>query len=243
MRHLARRKIVLVIVEGQSDETALGVALNQLFDKDTVYVHIMHGDITTRKGVNSQNVIAKLGKDVTAYARSRHYTAKDFKQIIHIVDTDGAYISDDRINEDLNCEIITYEDDGIYTKDVKGIISRNKQKRENLYRLRTQGRIWNIPYRVYYMSCNLDHVLHNKRNSTDEEKENDAYAFAKRYKGDLDGFVEFICNSDFSINGDFKSSWEHIEKDMNSVNRFSNFGICLDEELTFFQVDEDEVKE
>ena len=33
MNHLARKKIVLVIVEGASDDTALGVALNQVFDK------------------------------------------------------------------------------------------------------------------------------------------------------------------------------------------------------------------
>ena len=50
------------------------------------------------------------------------------------------------------------------------------------------------------MSCNLDHVLYNKRNSTDEEKENDAYAFAKQYKGDRDGFVKFISESSFSVN-------------------------------------------
>jgi hypothetical protein len=229
VKRLARRKIVLVIVEGQSDDTALGVALNQLFDKDMVYVHIMHGDITTRKGIDSQNIVAKLGKEVTAFAKSRHYVAKDFKQIIHIVDTDGAYIPDNCVIEDLNSDSVIYGDNGIYTKDVINIIMRNKQKRENLYRLRTQGNIWKIPYRVYYMSCNLDHVLHNKRNSTDEEKENDAYAFAKKYKNNLAGFSNFMCNSDFSVAGDFKSSWEHVEKNLNSLKRFSNFGICVDE--------------
>ena len=35
--------------------------------------------------------------------------------------------------------------------------------------------------------------------STEEEKENDAYAFAKKYRNDLDGFVEFICASEFSL--------------------------------------------
>ena len=51
MKYLARRKVVLVIVEGVSDETALGVALSKIFDKDTVYIHIMHGDITTRNNI------------------------------------------------------------------------------------------------------------------------------------------------------------------------------------------------
>ena len=30
MKHLARRKVVFVIVEGPSDETALGIVLNQV---------------------------------------------------------------------------------------------------------------------------------------------------------------------------------------------------------------------
>ena len=76
-------------MEGPSDETALGVALSQLFDRDKVYIHIMHGDITSRKGVQSSNIISKLGNEIRKYANSQHYKAKDFKQIIHIVDTDA----------------------------------------------------------------------------------------------------------------------------------------------------------
>jgi len=237
VKYLARKKIVLVIVEGASDETALGVALTQLFDKDTVHIYIMHGDITTRKGVKSQNIIAKLGNDVTAFAKSGHYSAKDFKQIIHIVDTDGAYIPDEEIIEEKEIKGVFYKSDGIHTVDVKGIIMRNLQKRENILRLRANSKIWNIPYRVYYMSCNLDHVLYNKRNSTDEEKETNAYAFAKKYRNNADGFIKFICESEFSINGDFKSSWEYIEKEMNSINRHSNFSICIKEELLSKQIE------
>jgi hypothetical protein len=40
---VARRKIVFLIVEGPSDDEALGVLLNQIYDKNTVYVHITHG--------------------------------------------------------------------------------------------------------------------------------------------------------------------------------------------------------
>ena len=228
---MARKKVVLVIVEGASDDTALGVALNQVFDKDSVYIYIMHGDITTRKGVNSQNVVSKIGDSVKGYAKSQHYKASDFKQIIHIVDTDAAYISDSNIIEDTTLEEVIYEEDGIHTANVEAIKERNKTKRDNLYRLRTQGKVWGVPYRVYYMSCNLDHVLHNKRNSTDEEKENDAYAFAKKYKGDRDGFVKFITESSFSVMGDFKESWNFIEKGMSSIERYTNLCICIKKEI------------
>ena len=223
---MARKKIVLVIVEGPSDEVALGMALSQVYDKDFIYVHIMHGDITARRGVSSKNIVAKLGNEVTAYAKSQHYKASDFKQIIHIVDTDGAYIP-----EKENYLDIRYENDGIYTNNKASVMTRNQQKRDNLYRLRSCGIIWTIPYSLYYMSCNLDHVLYDKKNSTDKDKENDAYVFAKKYKGKVESFKEFICKSPFSVTGDYKGSWDYIEKDLNSVNRYTNLCICIENEL------------
>ena len=231
MKPLARRKIVFVIVEGASDDTALGISLNQVFDKESVYIHIMHGDITTRTGVDSQNIVSKVGNEVKDYAAANHYKATDFKQIIHIVDTDAAYLCDDKILEDLACMELSYQDDGIHTNNVGKVIDRNKQKTDNLYRLRGCGNIWNIQYRVYYMSCNLDHVLYDKRNSTDEEKENDAYAFAKKYKDNVNAFLEYMCESSFSVKGDFKDSWQFIEKDMHSIERHTNLPICLLEEI------------
>ena len=227
---MARRKIVFVIVEGPSDETALGITLNQVFDKDSVYVHIMHGDITTRTGVTSQNIVLKIGNEIKAYAKSNHYKASDFKQIIHIVDTDAAYLPENRIVEEAESVELSYLDDGIYTRDKQKVISRNKQKTENLFRLRTCGNILGIPYRVYYMSCNLDHVLYDKRNSSDEEKEQDSYNFAKLYKKNVKDFLKFMCNSTFSVKGDFKESWKFIEKDMHSIERHTNLTICLEEE-------------
>lgn len=172
---MARKKVVLVIVEGPSDDTALGVMLNQIYDKDKVRVHIMHGDITTRKGVRSDNIVAKIGDEVRKYAKSNHYTSKHFKQIIHIVDMDGAYIPKKNVILDLEHDKISYDSDGIHTPNQQEIIERNRQKTDNLYRLRGIGQVWQVPYRVYYMSCNLDHVLHNRRNSTDDEKETEAF--------------------------------------------------------------------
>lgn len=146
---MSHRKIVLVIVEGPSDETALGVALSQLFDRDKVYIHIMHGDITSRKGVQSSNIISKLGNEIRKYANSQHYKAKDFKQIIHIVDTDAVFIPDEKIIEDESAKEILYQSDGIHTQKPDEIIERNLQKKENLYRLRKMGQIWNIQMGLY----------------------------------------------------------------------------------------------
>ena len=58
---MPRKKIVFVIVEGRSDEEALGVILNRIYDKDAVYIHIMCCDITTEFDVNPNNIVSKIG--------------------------------------------------------------------------------------------------------------------------------------------------------------------------------------
>ena len=79
------------------------------------------------------------------------------------------------------------------------------------------------------MSCNLDHVLHDKRNSTNDEKESNAFTFAQMYKDDRDGFLDFICKSEFSVTGDYNESWKLMEKDLESLKRHTNLGIGLEE--------------
>ena len=57
---MARKKIVFVIVEGPSDDAALGVLLNRLYDKNAVYIKITHGDITTNFDISPDNIVGIL---------------------------------------------------------------------------------------------------------------------------------------------------------------------------------------
>lgn len=91
---------------------------------------------------------------------------------------DGAFVDNTKVVEDITKEEVYYSETEIRAKDKQGIEKRNLKKRENLNKMTAKNKIWNIPYSVYYMSCNLDHVLYNKLNSTDEEKEQDAFDFA-----------------------------------------------------------------
>lgn len=100
---MARKKIVFVIVEGPSDEEALGVLLARIYDRASVHVHVMYCDITTKDGVHPGNVRAKIGNVVRAYSEKR-FQPKDFSKIIHITDMDGAYIPDNSIIEDADRE-------------------------------------------------------------------------------------------------------------------------------------------
>jgi hypothetical protein len=77
------------------------------------------------------------------------------------------------------------------------------------------------------MSCNLDHVLHDKQNNDDDAKGTDAQNFVIRYNDDVPGFVRFMCESDFSVAGDQKESWEFIAEGLHSLERHTNFGLCV----------------
>ena len=81
------------------------------------------------------------------------------------------------------------------------------------------------------MSCNLDHALYGKLNSTDYEKEDDAFAFAKKYRDDIPGFMKLISESDFSVAGNYPQSWQYISEGLHSLERHTNFGLCFQTEV------------
>lgn len=224
---MARKKIMFVIVEGPSDEEALGVILNRFYDQNAVHVHIMRKDITSEKGVKPSNIFSKIGDEIRQYARENHFEKKHFQEIIHLVDMDGAYIPDENIVEDEEAVKPVYSETEIRTCNKAGIEERNLQKRENIDKLCSCRDIWTVPYRVFYMSCNLDHVLYNKQNSSDEEKENDSYQFVKQYRDKIPEFVTFIAESDFAVRGSYKESWNYIKQGIHSLERHTNLGLCF----------------
>lgn len=227
VKSVARKKIVFVIVEGPSDDNALGLMFTRYYKDKQVYVHILHRDITTERGMNKARILNAVADEVKAYAHNTHLKYSHFHEIIHIIDTDGAYIDNAHVIDDPTAEEPVYSETEIRTKDKPGIERRNLQKRENLDKMTVTKTIWKIPYNVYYMSCNLDHVLHDKLNSTDEEKEQDAYDFAKRYENDLAGFLNFISNSQFSVHGNYVETWKFIKEDLHSLERHTNLGLCF----------------
>ena len=225
---MTRKKIVFVIVEGPSDEEALGAVLSKYFENNRVYVEIMHMDITTKKGVEPTNIIKEICKVVKEYASRNHFNSSHFKRIIHIVDTDGAFCSEESIIEDETTKAYIYCESKLITFNKENATLRNKKKSQNLEKISRTSTVWNIPYNVYYMSCNLEHVLFNKLNCSDEEKEELSYRFALKYKDNIQEFVNYISNSPFSVKEDYISSWRFIQSDDNSLKRYTNFALCLD---------------
>jgi hypothetical protein len=215
------KKIILFIVEGISDEEALGLSLSKYFNNNQIKFEIVCGDITSNKSSNQQNIKSKIGKIINN-VRGDIYKKSDFLKVIHLVDTDGAFIDEERVFEE-DVDFTIYEEERIINKSKQSIVERNKRKSSILNKLFTTKRIAGIDYNVYYFSCNLEHVLHNIIQVEENEKIELARSFSDKYDKDIMLFRDFFNSKDFKVEGEYLDTWEFIRKDNNSLKRYSNF--------------------
>ena len=143
--------------------------------------------------------------------------------MIHIVDTDGAFVPNQAVREDATLAEFqenVYEETGIRTWNKAGIERRNKVKAKALRDLvKMKVVLGSILYHVYFMACNLEHVLHDRMNCDIEGKEVLALRFAQHYCQDSEGFKAFIADSPFSLKGEYVSTWKAIDTDLESLVR------------------------
>lgn len=221
------KKVIVFIVEGPSDEAALGTIMKEYFSGDEVQFVVMHGDITLKDYVSDNSILKKINEQIEGIKRRYRYSQDDFIKIIHIVDMDGVYIPETNIIE-ADVEKIHYYADHIDAKSAGTIIERNKRKGDILYKLRKTGKVNGIPYRIYFNSCNLEHVLYGELiDYSDEEKQIMSDDFAEQYDGNVDAFIEFISASDIAVQGTYQKTWDYIEKDKNSLNRYTNMHLIF----------------
>lgn len=224
-----RRKIVLVIVEGPSDETALGQSFAAFFCPDDVMIRVVHGDITTAMGSTPSSIVAAVGNLVKSWASRYGLKCNDILRVIHITDTDGTYIPDINVINDTDYHVRPkYTETSIIASSESKVKERNARKRANLNRLCSIATVLrSVPYSIYYMSCNLDHVLYGLQNSNDATKRQNAFLFAKKYKDDLEGFVKYISDPDIAVAGEYKATWDYIRQGLNSLHRHTNLNLCF----------------
>lgn len=246
-----KRKVVLFLVEGQSEINALKPVISALYDSIDPEIEVFfptiiendcdtRGDITSKYGI-SPNVIEKCIYKLffATFFDVEKLFPKDVTEVIQIVDLDGAYIPDEQViyGENPNHEDKPfYSDDGILTTDVDSIILRNKRKRENLDYLSSLKNLHvksKCPkYSVFFFSSNLDHFLYGNANLSTREKTSKADEYAARYELDPDGFVSAINTTPGALIGmNYEQSWQFIKEGNNSIKRYSNINILLEQLL------------
>ncbi len=223
------KKVVLFMVEGKTDKAALGLVMSRLFPRDTVRFYVMNGDIMVRSGIRPQNAMRHMSDCIKGYLASEHLLRTDIRMIIHLTDTDGAYIPLDRVFY-ANISGTRYLPDRIETRAVDDTKDRIRGKRAVAGYLAAQDTVFGIPYRLYYLSRNIEHTFFGEKKSiTSRQKCDFADRFEDRFAGDPDGFVEFLRTGRFVVRGDYEESWEFIMHDIRSLQRHSNMHLIFDE--------------
>jgi hypothetical protein len=59
---MSEKKVIAVIVEGPSDENAIGGILREFFSSDEVQFAVVHGDITSNKSTTVDNVLIRINE-------------------------------------------------------------------------------------------------------------------------------------------------------------------------------------
>ena len=114
------------------------------------------------------------------------------------------------------------------SSDVVATESRNKHKAEIMFKLYSTSKVHNIRYRLYFNSCNLEHVLYKElKDFSDEEKEEMADEFAEKYEGKVEDFISLISEADVAVTGTYKDTWKFIEKEKHSLERHSNMHLIF----------------
>lgn len=228
---MAKKKIMLFIVEGPTDETSLSTVLSRIFSSDTVRFQVVHGDVLTQDFVAPDKIVAAVNEQIKLF-RGSIYKPSDFCKVVHLADTDGVFIPDEAvIKEDIGGKSYPfYTDTQILTRDPAKIMDRNARKSRNIARLSSIGKIGGIPYSFYYFSCNLDHVLHGNNNLSEAEKITCSRAFDLQYADDPNAFIRFMKDESFAVQGTYSETWAFIKQGTRSLERHSNFGIELPEQ-------------
>ena len=223
---MSEKKVVAVIVEGPSDESAMGGILKEFFSSEEVQFAVVHGDITSNELTTLDNVVSKIVDLIMGIKTKYGYRWDDFIKIIHIADTDGVFTKD--CVKEADVDGIHYYEDHMEGANVEAIERRNKHKAEILFKLYSTGKVHDMGYRIYFNSCNLEHVLHGElKDYSDDEKEKLADEFAERYEGKANDFITFISDETVAVPGTYKATWRFIEKDKHSLERHTNMHLIF----------------
>jgi len=245
-----KKRIVLFLVEGRSEINALSDSLADLYDDGNTTVIFARlfdkgeecgGDITAKYGVDSSNIERMLNKlFITPAIQKNKIRSTDVKEIIQIIDMDGAYIDNDLIVESLiGGGHYLYNETELQVSNKEMAIERNERKRDNIDWLvgTTQIRLDEgneVNYSIYFFSSNLDHYLYGEANLSANEKIKRATEFSNACFDDEEKFIDEICNrpSDLRTKS-YKKSWSFIKKDNNSLKSYSNLSILVKRLLNY----------
>lgn len=185
------KKVVIFIVEGNSDKKALEKILQKIYKNKNIVFKFTDGDITSDENMTETKAVEKIYNKVNEYMKDKKLLRQHIWQIVHIFDMDGAFIPDTAVVKGDTSHFV-YTPTQISCKDVRKILGRNERKCKLMDYLLGLKDIKGIPYIGYFMSSNLDHALYDEQNLDDELKGEYADAFYAEFMGREELFIDFL---------------------------------------------------
>ena len=227
------KKFILFLVEGKNDEREIGAILHtpcfdQFRDKYQIQFLTNGGDVTAAAKVTASNIQGKLNDILLNFRRNgvpfNNIRVDEIQEFVQIVDMDGAFIPFENIVRG-NVRDFDYTSTSIITSNVDGAIGRNRKKADILRKLSEIAQVGNVPYSVYFASCNMDHLLFDKRNPPPNVKTGCAYHFIERCTADPSVLNDSIFKQGIMADGTYDHSWAYIQQGCNSLHRHTNINL------------------
>lgn len=225
-----RKKVVLLIVEGESEETLLIDRLRELFRDHEIRFEPQRGDILYDGKRQMKPIKEVIGDTVKEILIKRKFKQSDILAIIHIIDTDGCLIPEDSIVLDSQQEALTYyKNTNISVQSetqMNNILNRNNMRGRNI---RTMNSIDTIvsnkyAYQMFYFSRNLEHVIFNEPNPVSETKVDNIEEFLEGLDSPLEVYLsQYMPDMQIeSYSEQYTASWSFISEGIKSLQRSTN---------------------
>ncbi len=191
------------------------------------------GDLSADYQVNPDNIKEKIIKLVINSQELKNKFGQSYQnkiaQIIHIIDTDAAWVDLSNVVEDKNLPKDFYGRrhnkyglNKIYTVNVDAQKKNMERKRANVKKLIKfsieKEKFYKSFYNVFFCSCNTDHVICGHRNIGD--KKNNAIEFDMKYGNDLKMLRDFFrgANSSNTAIIDEHNDWKVATQNLTTIN-------------------------
>ena len=216
-----RRKLVIFITEGKSEENALCSVMKCLFSPDEVIFHVINGDMMTK---SNKNMVSLVNMIVQEESRRYGLQRSDIRAVIQITDTDGCFIPDEYVVEDSTAGHIKYSEKCIQTAYPDSIRHRNAKRKKSMLSLVSCSVLkGKIPYSIYYFSRNIEHALYGIDGDVNDSRKTDlAFEFSDRFSYNGNAFIRYLEDEDICPGDDYRSSWDAIQRGRESLSRHSN---------------------
>lgn len=234
---MAEKKFVLFIVEGINDQKEIESILHTPYFTNFLseykpFYQVVKTDITADRNSSEKNIQERVRKIVLDFRKKgipySNIKPSDIERIIHIVDTDGAFIPRNNIKGS-DVGRYTYTDEFIEANNPNEAYGRNRKKAAILRVLKDVDKIDSIKYDIYYVSCNMDHMLFGQINIASQTKSSLADAYVRECKNNPECIFSGALNPDIAYNCSYEESWQQIQYKTNSLKRHTNMNLYLKE--------------